>query len=272
MLERFLAGESGSRAGTGAETATLPSPLRSRRWPIVAAALLLAAGAVTAGVLALGGNRQREETPLAQEEELKVRLSVRHVRIVVDDGEKKEAGEGVIGEESFSANVGDAVRLSVDLSAPAHAYLVAFNADGQEQLLWPTDDKGEPDESAAPLLCRRLAFPAREGKLFYLDDDESGGLQLFVVLASRRPLPPWSEWRSRLGRLPWRKHKPGDRVWLGDLAGTYPRSKGEAEKRGTVGDWPGMPPLLPLARALHRAGVEQVEMLAFPVKSKEVGR
>ena len=35
---------------------------------------------------------------------------------------------------------------------------------------------------------------------------------------------------------------------------------------------PGMPPLTPLARGLHHAGVEQVEMLSFPVKAKEVGR
>jgi hypothetical protein len=33
-----------------------------------------------------------------------------------------------------------------------------------------------------------------------------------------------------------------------------------------------MPPLTPLARALHRGGVEQVEMLGFPVKAKEKKR
>jgi serine/threonine protein kinase len=204
--------------------------------------------------------------------ELKVRLSVAHVVIAVQNGEKVEAGSGVIGRTSFAAGFGDGVRVEASLSAPGHAYLVALNADGKEQLLWPVNDRGAPDESAVPPRLEKFAFPPQPSGLFYLDDDPAGGLQVLAVLASRRPLPSYAEWKQQRGALPWRKQKAGAGVWVADLKGTYPRAKGQLEDRGSVGERPGMPPLGPLGRALNRGGVEQVEMLSFPVRAKEAGR
>jgi hypothetical protein len=97
-------------------------------------------------------------------------------------------------------------------------------------------------------------------------------LQVFAVLASPQRLPAYAEWKRQRGAIAWRKQKPGVGVWIADLKGTYPRMKGQQEDRGSFGERPGMPPLTPLAQAVHRGGVEQVEMLSFPVKAKEGGR
>jgi hypothetical protein len=63
-----------------------------------------------------------------------------------------------------------------------------------------------------------------------------------------------------------------EELWIADLRGTCPRTKGEPEDRGTLGGRPEMPPLTPLTQALQRDGVEQVEMLCFPVTAKEARR
>jgi hypothetical protein len=94
-------------------------------------------------------------------------------------------------------------------------------------------------------------------------------LDHLAVLASRRPLPSYAEWKRQRGALPWRKQKAVTGGWVADLKGTHPRARGQVEDRGSVGARPGMPPL---GRALHRGGVEQVEMLSFPVKAKEARR
>jgi hypothetical protein len=206
--------------------------------------------------------------------ELEVRLRATHVGIVVKAGEKMESGiGGEIGTTSFAAVFGDGVRLEAELSSPGYTYLVAFNANGKEQLLWPVNEREEDgDESAVPPRLRQFAFPPRPSGLFYLDDDASGGLQVFAVLASSQPLPSYAEWKRQREALPWRKQPARPGVWIADLKWTYPRTKGRPEDRGTVADRPGMPPLTPLARALQRGGVEQVEMLSFPVNAKEAGR
>src|SRR5205085_846397 len=40
---------------------------------------------------------------------------------------------GGIGEESFTTCFDDAVTITVELSRPAHLYLIALNANGKEQ-------------------------------------------------------------------------------------------------------------------------------------------
>jgi serine/threonine protein kinase len=296
VLERFLAGDPMVGAASGLnETVTLP---RERDGGGLFPLLGFLFGSLMVGVVVFSltgllpkhdrslqpssdeGIAKENEAPggssRQEKAELKVRLRVTQVCIAEQDGEKVEVerpGEGgAIGVDSFRARFGDGVRLEADLSAPAYAYLLAFNANGSEQLLLPENDRQRPDDRVGPLRRRHLTFPTRGGKLLYLDDEERGGLQVFAVVASRRPLPPFAAWKKRQGDLGWRKQKPGLRVWVADLKGVYPRSKGVPLKRGTVEDWPGAPPLTRLAQALRVGGVEQVEMLAFPVQAKEAGR
>src|SRR5262249_12704393 len=102
---------------------------------------------------------------------------------------------GRIGHDSFGVAFNDAVKVEVKLTRPAYLYLVAFNADGSEQLLWP----GPQDRPAAR---DQLTFPVREDRWFFLDDNPRGGMQAFAVLASNRRLPAYAEWQAARGRRP----------------------------------------------------------------------
>ena len=57
-----------------------------------------------------------------------------------------------------------------------------------------TIEKADP--TVAPPAVARIDYPVVAGKWFYLDDDPTGGLQAFAVLASRRPLPSYT-WHVR---------------------------------------------------------------------------
>jgi hypothetical protein len=264
MLERFVAGG-----------APQPEPFR-RRWrqSWIVPALLFGAVFSLLLVLWIAGSVLLSARKGAQAvaQTLTVRLRVAHVGIVVKDGEKLETEAGEIGSTSFGANYGDGVRLFATLSEPGYAYLVALNTDGREQLLWPVNDREAPDEEVVPTRQKQLAFPVQQSNLFYLDDDVSGGLQVFGVLASREPLSSYAEWKRERGAIAWPRQPARAGVWIADLKGIYRRTKGQPEDRGTAGQRPGMPPLMKLAQSLQVAGVEQVELLAFPVKAKEAGR
>jgi serine/threonine protein kinase len=103
--------------------------------------------------------------------------------------------EGRIGEGPSAAGYDDLVRLSVSLSEPAYCYLIALNPDGKDQVCCP----GNPDER--PPLQAVFHFPLAAQNGFSLSDGV--GLQAFVVLASRKPLPSYSSWRSGITSLPW---------------------------------------------------------------------
>jgi hypothetical protein len=259
-----------------------PAPAApARRWRrVAAAALVVLAGTALAGALALRGggvkpdDRGGEGGVSAAAPEvapLRIKLRVEHVPIRTVGGREVSEKGREVGKDSFAVAFADGVRLEVELAEPAYAYLLTFNADGSEQLLWPVDAEEQPSKGVRPPRRRRLEFPTLAGKLFRLRDDQAGGVQVFAVLASRGPLPAYGEWRKARGPLPWKKQKV-EGVWVADARGTYPCGKGSAVDRGTVEDWPGMPPLTPVCRALRAGGVEQVEALAFPVAAKEGGR
>jgi hypothetical protein len=194
-------------------------------------------------------------------------LKVRHAT----RGEKDYEIVGDIGEESFETSFNDLVKIQVDFSAPAYAYLLAFNADGKEQLLWPLAQDKKPDRGARPPRGARIDYPAGKDTWFFLNDEPRGGLQAFAVVASRRPLPSFEEWSKQRGTAAW-KRQVGEGVWGADCEGAYRHFKGLALDRGTRGTQaplPGAPPLRELCRSLHKAGAELVEALAFPVRPRE---
>lgn len=176
---------------------------------------------------------------------------------------------GVMGPENPVTRYLDKLIIEVELSQPAYCYLIAFNFDGKEQLLLPCDlnDNGLPGdlqrkpEKQAALRYPPLVEPAQG---FELSDDEKGGLQAFVVVASRQPLPPYAEWRKTRGNLPWTRLPGGDRVWVSEGDKLEPLTPIVSKQRGRVVPLIGEPPLVELVRWARDEG-KVVRGIAFPV-------
>jgi hypothetical protein len=169
---------------------------------------------------------------------------------------------GDLGRDSFATRFGDQVRVTAELTEPALCYLLALNPDGKEQLCWPDDDRTPPART------ERLEYPAG-GRAFNLDDEPRGGLQAFVLVVSRQPLPAYAAWRSLQAGPAWaRVPAAEDVVWHGDgeqVGGAAPC----VGQRGTVSDLRGVGPLVEWARQLRSAdGVEALAWVAFPVRPK----
>jgi hypothetical protein len=182
---------------------------------------------------------------------------------------KEEVPRGRIGVRSFAARVGDGVTLTVDLSREAHFYLIGFNFDGKEQLLWPTDEQGKPSDAVRPPPRPRLRYPEGNVRL-WLDDNEKGGLQAYAVAASAGPLPAYAEWRAARRGVSWQALPAGKTVWEADGKGTYAVLEGVGADRGSLRPAPGTPPLAELCKAL--GGGVTAEAIAFPVLARGAKR
>ena len=79
--------------------------------------------------------------------------------------------------------------MSARLDAPAYSYLIALNPNGAVQLWDP------PEESDPPSRSAKLSF----GPSVNFGLTDGAGLQAFVVVASRKPLPPFAQWNGRDG-------------------------------------------------------------------------
>lgn len=168
---------------------------------------------------------------------------------------------------------GARVQIEAKFSAPAYAYLIAFNADGgPPQLLWPVNAEKRSDKGVKPPQVDRLVYPGRRGPnggpmLFRLDDEPRGGLQAVAVVASASELPAFEEWAKGRGPWPWQRQAGWKGAWVADREGVYPVLPGGGAVRGNE-EVVEVPPLRELARALE-AGGEVVEVLAIPVRPKE---
>jgi tRNA A-37 threonylcarbamoyl transferase component Bud32 len=175
---------------------------------------------------------------------------------------KELADLGSIGVSSTSARLDDEVRVRVRLNEPAFCYLIAFNPDGREQLCWAKDAAGK---GVPPPQLVTFNYPLAPNKYFALSDGV--GLQVFVLLASREPLPPYEQWNAKVGAAPWRAAIPADGLWRFDGHDFVGGPRGVEVER----------PLKQLPKALEdlchflkdRPGVDAIEAVAFPVKPKE---
>jgi serine/threonine protein kinase len=152
----------------------------------------------------------------------------------------------------------DELKVSTRLSAPAYFYLVALNPDGQVQICLP------PKASDPPSPSRELRYPIG-AQYFPLTD--GSGLQVFVVLASRRRLPPYAQWEGSDGlRQRW---KP---VAADDVHGVWGYRDGEVTlicsvPRGEPRIRSGPPLFKEICEDLKdRPDVEAIEAIAFPVR------
>ncbi len=179
-----------------------PGSRRRRAWAVAAGLLL--AGLLGLGTWYLRGRDGKEPSDVSpppndpapavagtQRKPLTVRLRV--LRFSPEGDENQLAGE--VGKETYRARFDDRVEVEADLSEPAYAYLIAFN---------PTDKPGEGEQ----LIPRREAgqAPPRRDHLAttgFLRLNDGAGLQAFAVVASRQPLPPYAEWRTRRPPLDW---------------------------------------------------------------------
>jgi hypothetical protein len=164
---------------------------------------------------------------------------------------------GDIGRQSFAARFNDDVRIQVSLGELASCYLIAFNANGTVQLCWPEE------EGASPPRNDGFAYPSDSKKCFRLNDGI--GMQAFVLLVSRHPLPTYPEWRQRIGSAAW-KQLQGEGAWEFDGQETrplVPRDRGQVVERKRLGNVSQ-----PLLESFfnERSGADAVRIVAFPVK------
>ncbi len=204
-------------------------------------------------------------------------LVVQQFRIVQRESASKTGSRalGTIGKELFEVPYGALVSVEVELSEDVYGYLLAFNTDGSEQLIWPANEKNEADRTVPPPRARFLKCPARAERdgsltLFKLDDNRAGGMQVLGFVASRKALPAYNAWSRQRGEIGWQPTPAGEAVWVADAKGVHPVGPVLGVQRGSFVKVAGTAPLLKLSEELLRApGVDGLELWAFPVLAKE---
>jgi len=167
---------------------------------------------------------------------------------------------GTIGVGVFAGRLAQDVRVQARLSVPGYCYLLALNPDGKTHLCYP--EKPE----AVSSLTTTIDYPPDPGSGFGLTDGV--GTQVFVLIASARPLPPYAEWLKALGALPW-KRVEGGIVWRYD--GRHFESEADRGDVRPLADLP--PPLAATCRVLGSApGVDAIRAVAFPIKPRREGK
>jgi hypothetical protein len=167
----------------------------------------------------------------------------------------------------------DSVQISATLSAPGYAYLIAFNPDGSEQLCYPEDpelaevkypqNKNAKSMTTAPTRGEHLRYPREQ---FF----EPGipGLQVFVLIASAEPLPPYSEWRAKFDTVPWKKVDGDVDQWRWEFDGQdflrLPEKRGQRVERGS-----SPREFRDLCNFFSaRSDIQAIRAIAFPVSKK----
>jgi serine/threonine protein kinase len=182
----------------------MAAPRRAFRWWMA-----LAAGLLLAGLLGLGTLARRDWSshppperghsagdPVAPSPPAPKPLSItlRVFRLTKEGFNYSVDGE--LGETFFRVPRNNWVGVDVSLSEPAYVYLIAFNpADKPEDREQPVPRKAAADEPK-----KRDHLPL--ARLFVNDGE---GLQALAVVASRRPLPPYTEWLQRRPWLRWKR-------------------------------------------------------------------
>jgi serine/threonine protein kinase len=196
-----------------APSATMPALTPAKAWMSRRRWLALGTPLVAAGVLVPLGWRWLRQPEITTPPSRLEPLSLRSFRVwrYANSRENPEL-LGELGENTYRALYDDQVEVEAELSEPAYAYLLACN---------PTVEVGKQiqlcllaDENTLPEIGPRVSYQS-VGKRFVLND--GAGLQAFVLLASRQPLPAYAQWRKETPALPW-KRVPATAgiVWRGD--------------------------------------------------------
>jgi len=241
-LRGFLAGP--RIAATGVAALVMASLAFAIVWPRATSTGQSASGQ-TAGGHAAASSHTREATPRI------VSFEVTHFR-----GDNPPVSLGTIGESPGPIRFDDDVRLHARLDVPAYCYLMALNPDGKVQLCHPSAGTEPPPRS------NELGYP--RGDLYFPLTD-GVGLQAFVLLASRAPLPPYSQWEGKVG-LHW-EAVPADGAALWSFDGqTFEllAKDRRSEPRRRTGE--PRPFRAVCEYIATRPDVDAVSALAFPVE------
>ncbi len=243
---KALAADPAQRYTTAAELhrALRDYRLRNPRRLAIAASLVLALAALAwfASLLPGYGRPGTGVLPPLRVEAFDVELHRR----------RPPAALGRIGPDVTAARFqDDDVTVYARLSAPAYCYLIALNPDGKDQLCYPAGPEVAPRPTA------ELHFPSDAGIVFGLTDGV--GLQVFVLVASTRPLPAYAAWNEE--GLPWGRTQGAGVYRYDGVSFAFDDGRGELRERA---DFPVQ--LAAVCRALRsRPGVELIRVLAFPV-------
>jgi serine/threonine protein kinase len=165
---------------------------------------------------------------------------------------------GDVASSTQTVFVDDGVRVSARLNAPGYFLLLAFNPDGSKQLCYPGD------KDARPIPALDLLFPGERHEFV----PEHPGLQVFVLIASAKPLTLYSEWRSSVDSIPWKETRGHNQPWRWQFDGheyrQLPAERGHIVERG--GPPQEFRDLCEFFRS--RPEVQAVRALAFPVTKK----
>jgi hypothetical protein len=167
---------------------------------------------------------------------------------------------GNLRTSTEAIRVNDDVRIAAELTAPAYYYLIAFNPDGEDQLCLPEDDKGRGAADVRPDRRADVRYPGKEST-FVLD---AKGLQVFVLAASSKSLPPYKEWRDGARGIPWKANKDGG-AWRWHFDGReftrFPEERGKIEPKEAAPE-----SLRKLCEYFKgRTEFDAVQAIAFPV-------
>jgi serine/threonine protein kinase len=163
---------------------------------------------------------------------------------------------GMIGINASEGRLGQDARVRVKMETPAYGFLIALNPGGKTQLCHPESPTIKPPAAA------EIDYPADPESGFPLTDGV--GPQVFVVVASSKPLPSYDEWSKSLGDLPW-EPAPIDTAWEFD-GRQFTRQIDRGDPR-RLADLPQ--PVAAACRALRAGpGIEAIRAVAFPVRPK----
>jgi hypothetical protein len=146
------------------------------------------------------------------------------------------------------------VRVHAGLSRPSYCYLITYHPDGRTALCYPKENV------PATARCEQLVYPSE--KLFKLD--EGIGMQAFILVASRKPLPPFADCQPAVSS-PWQKAEIGC-VWCFDGQRFQPLDG----RHRTEEELPPVPkPFEDVCHFLKNIPeVEAIRAVAFPVEPK----
>jgi hypothetical protein len=178
-----------------------------------------------------------------------------------ENGKSDHEVMGKLGKVPCQIRESDKVVVSAQFDAPAYSHLIALNPDGKDQLYLPPE-MGQPRPASAEIGFDEFDFPLTDGS----------GLQAFVVVASRRPLPPYEQWPGRDGlRQRW-KHVAAD-----DVYDVWEYKDGQLKRlpsgaRSPLEKHPGVESLAPFRNVCdylrQLPDIEAVQAIAFPVRPK----
>jgi hypothetical protein len=157
--------------------------------------------------------------------------------------------------------LGGGLILRGELSELAYCYLIAYRPNGTEELCFPERD------SEPPALTNQPGYGSVTDNVAY-NLTEGVGLEVFMLVVSRKRLPAYTEWRTARGASPWRSTPalPG-LVWRYDGEELIPYTEAiAAGQRGKGREIQGGGLVGQLAAWLRQApDIDTVAGIGFPV-------